>query len=347
MNLTEIGEFGLIGQIQKRFSVPYRRQAEEAVVLGIGDDAAVWRPSADRDILLTTDTLMEGSHFKREWSSFHQIGYKAVSVNVSDIAAMGGRPRAFLVSLGLPDDISVGDVGQLYRGIARGCRVFDIVLIGGNVTATQGPFFVAVTLMGEVARGRLVRRNGAAVGDALYVTGCLGEAAAGLALLEREYPRRSGSRLLRRYRAPEARWREGRLLGDMAIPSAMIDLSDGLAADLGHLTAQSGVGATLLHDAIPVSSALRRFAKRVGVDPARYALYGGEDYELLFSVSGKSVQKLEKLIRDGLIQACRIGTITPKGEGLVMVGADGCPRRLRPSGYDHLNRGADGTGKDI
>ena len=333
MQRAEMGEFAFIARIQRQFSAPCN-----FVPLGIGDDAAAVIPSPGKYSLLTTDTLIEGTHFNRAYSTFEQVGLKALAVNLSDIAAMGGRARAFLVSLGVPQNMPLSDLTALYRGIAKASRAASIVLIGGNTTCSKGPFFITVTLLGEASKKQMVTRAGANQEDAIYVTGTVGDAAAGLDCLQKGHSVKANAALIRRHQIPRARSAEGLLLGQLRIPSAMIDLSDGLTADLDHLLTQSGVGAELRLDHIPVSPALKRYAKRHEVDTLDFALSGGEDYELLFTVSETKGKKLEKLIKRGLIQATRIGTILPKKAGLIGRTAEGKTRKIAPGGYDHFAR---------
>ncbi|MFQ5780280.1 MAG: thiamine-phosphate kinase [Nitrospiria bacterium] len=328
MDLQQIGEFGLIRRIKKKLP------PLSSVPVGIGDDAAAILPSPQRYLLLTTDSLVEKVHFDLSLSSFVQIGYKAIAVNISDVAAMGGIPRYFLISLGLNNRIKVSDLDQLYRGLERGGREAALELIGGNTTLSKGPFFISLTMLGEVPKKEMIRRAGAKPGDALYVTGSLGNAAAGLELLKKGVHPKSFPQLVRHYQTPPVRWREGRLLARDGIPSAMIDLSDGLASDLNHMVEEGRGGAELDLDAIPISPSLRRYALQVGKNAVGYALNGGEDYELLFSVPEKKVKKLERLLKKGLIRASRIGIITRK-RGLAARG-NGKREKIKPNGYDHL-----------
>jgi len=338
MDLGVLGEFGFIERLQRRFSSPPDLDLKSAVSLGIGDDAAAVIPSPNKYSLLTTDSLVEGIHFTRAFSSFHQVGFKALAVNLSDIAAMGGVARFFLVSLGLPKDLSLRDLDQLYRGLAKGMQEFGLALVGGNTSATTGPFFITITLLGEVDKDVMLRRDGAKPGDALFVTGTLGDAAAGLEILKKGLALGGRSSLIRRQLRPKARLREGRLLAEAHIPSAMMDVSDGLTADLTHILKQSGLGAELDLPQIPLSAALKCYVKKYAPekDPLDYALYGGEDYELLFSVPEKNIQKLEALIQSGEIQACRIGTMCPQKKGLIAKEADGRTRKIHPRGHDHF-----------
>lgn len=329
MDLQEIGEFGFIRRIRKKFPLP------PTVPIGIGDDTAAILPSGNKYLLLTTDSLLESVHFDFSFSSFYQIGYKAVSVNISDVAAMGGVPRYFLISLGLNQQVDVSDLDRFYRGIQKGARESETELIGGNTALSKGPFFISLTMVGEVPRKEVVKRSGAKAGDALYVTGTLGGAAAGLEMLRKGISPKLFPQLVRRYQTPKARWREGRLLAKQAIPSAMIDLSDGLASDLNHLAEESGVGAELDLKAIPITPSLRRYALQSGRNAVEYALRGGEDYELLFSVPQNKIRKLEPYLQERLIRATRIGTITGRG---LSARSDGKLQKIEPQGYDHFKQ---------
>ncbi len=327
----KMSEFGFIEQIQRQF-----KHTQPGSLLGIGDDAAAVLPKRGTATLLTTDTLIEGVHFNRAFSTFEQVGQKAVAVNVSDIAAMGGTPRAMLVSLGVPEITDTHDLKKLYRGISKSCKKINIDLIGGNTARTTGPFFIAVTLYGEVMKKKMVRRDGAKAGDVLYVTGFPGEAAAGLELLKQTGDRRRFSRLVRRHQVPEARWEAGQILARENLVSAMIDLSDGLAADLNHILMQSQVGAMLEEAAFPISPALRRFTKTLKKDILKLVLYGGDDYELLFSVPLAKEKKLLNCLAENQIQATRIGEILPKKQGLLLKGVSGRQGRISPLGFDHF-----------
>src|SRR5579863_750820 len=334
MKVSSLGEFGLIARIRKRDTS--RRFQSRSVILGIGDDAAVFRPTPGFDLLLTTDLLLEGVHFPRAGVSLRDIGYKAIAVNVSDIAAMGGIPRAYLVSLALPGDFPVRDLEQLYAGMRSGARESEIALLGGN-TSSSARLFINLTLVGEVERRRQITRAGARAGDLLLVTGTLGDSASGCDLLRHAGRRRSHSPrhsfLIRRHLRPTARWREGRLL--LKVASAMIDLSDGLSSDLTHLCDASGVGVELGASLLPISRPLRALCRLARKDPLLYALDGGEDYELLFTVPERRIERLYHLVRRGLLRVAPIGKILPKREGRGIIGPRGRVP-LRPKGYRHF-----------
>ncbi len=332
MTLQEAGEFGLIRRIKNKLA------ASDAVPLGIGDDAAAVPSSSLSYTLLTTDTLVEHIHFDCRLSRFSQLGYKALAVNLSDIAAMGGKPSYFLVSLGLRNNLRLADLDQLYRGLAKASEEAKVLMVGGNTSQSKKQIFIGITLIGEIAKTELVSRAKAKVGDALYVTGTLGDAAAGLSVLKENADHRKYAKLIRRYQSPQARVQEGRALGKEKIPSAMIDISDGLTADLNHILEASHVGAELFLERIPISPSLRRYARAKKSDPLNPALYGGEDYELLFCLPQKKISKFEKLCQRGVIQATHIGCIIDKGQGLVLREKEGGLRKLKPGGYDHFKK---------
>ena len=309
--------------------------------LGIGDDAAAIRPRAGQYLLLTTDSLVEGIHFDLAFCNYFQLGQRAIAVNVSDIAAMGGTPTALLVSLGLTERQRHKEIAALYRGMKK--EAGPVALVGGNISASP-TFWLSITLVGEVAPKKMVKRAGACAGDTLYVTGTLGDAAAGLAILksgrgdlrnERRY-----RPLITRYRTPHARQREGACLAAEGLVSAMIDLSDGLSTDVGHLAEQSGVGMEIDAAQIPISPALRRYVQRVGRDPIDFALNGGDDYELLFAVPPKKQSRLSDLIQRGIINATPIGVVVSKSRGR-RIYIDGQIRPLVAAGYDHCLGNAD------
>lgn len=325
-DLTRIGEFGLIERI--------RRSGKDrdfpGILCGIGDDAALLRPPSGMDLLVTTDLMIESVHFDLAWTSFHDLGFKAAAANLSDIAAMGGEPKFLFVSLALPSGIPIRAVEEFYRGLRRGAGR-GVAVAGGDTSASKGGLFINIAMLGVVERGVAVRRSGAAPGDLLYVTGTLGDAAAGLEALRRGET--EWEFLVRRHLRPTARTREGRRLARHRIPSAMIDVSDGLSSDLLHLTSQSEVGARIEAERLPLSRALRRYAAARRIDPLRFALHGGEDYELLFTVSPRK----EHVLARAKISARRIGRIVSPREGVALV-TGGTPSPLSRLGYEHFRK---------
>ena len=332
---SDLGEFGLI----RRLTADLTARAD--VVVSIGDDAAVLRPSPGRDLVATIDAQVEGRHFLRDVSNPEDIGYKALAVNLSDIAAMGATPQWALVSLLLPPDTPVSLLDGVYRGMRALADEFAVSLVGGNVAATDGPLVVDVALLGAVDEGAAALRAGASVGDAVLVTGLLGAAAAGVLTLGGELDqsaldRRAVQEARRAMSHPEPLVREGQAIARSGLVSAMLDISDGLAADLGHLCEASHVGATLNAAAIPIHPAARAVAGALGCDPSSLALSGGEDYQLLFTARREHVAALAQILAEMGCVVSVIGEITDDVDHVSLRAADGTQSPLAPGGWDHL-----------
>ncbi len=318
-------------------------------VLGIGDDAAVLNLPPRSQILLTTDLLTDGVHFKRERTPGRLLGRKALAVNLSDIAAMGGLPHSCVVSIGFPRRTPASYARDLAAGLAGMARRYGVALVGGDTCAARA-LFVNVTLLGIVEPGRAVSRSGARVGDGLYVTGALGASAAGLELLQGS--RRSAAsgrraaagrsvetarrRAIAAHLDPQPRTTAGRALGTTGIASAMIDLSDGLSIDLPRLCNASRSGAVILRAALPVA---REAALLLGGRPAlERSVTGGEDYELLFAAPPGCEPLVEGLSRRLGLPMTRIGQIVPRREGVSMLDAEGYYRPLPKGRFEHFPR---------
>jgi thiamine-monophosphate kinase len=327
MKLRELGEFGLIERIRKVAPKGH------GVRLGIGDDAA-WLECSSRTFLITTDLLIEGVHFDLKWTSFYGLGYKTLTVNLSDLAAMGGSPAYLTLSLGIPVDFKSEDIEEFYRGIRAVASESGVALVGGDTSAARG-FFISAALVGHCPH-RPITRSGAKAGDDLYVTGTLGDSALGLKLLKRrmsEEKNSAASYLISRHQFPTARLKAGALLAREKLARAMIDVSDGLLQDLGHLCKASGVGAVIWQAELPLSSPYRTFA---GTKGALYALTGGEDYELLFSLRPRDRTRLEKIRKRLRVPIARIGKCLPSSEGIKVINHNGEPLSIPEMGYDHF-----------
>jgi thiamine-monophosphate kinase len=325
VNLAQLGEFGLIGRIAGR--VP----AADRVLLGIGDDTAATVPQPGTVTLSTSDMLVEGVHFDLAYSDPRSLGRKSLAVNLSDIAAMGGVPRTFLLSLAIPPTLTVEFVDAFTTGLLEQAARFDVILVGGDTCAAHAGLVISITLLGEQSPERIVRRQGARPGDLVCVTGTLGDAAVGLAQLRQGV--RSGAAAAR-HLDPEPRVAAGIALAAAGLPTAMIDVSDGLAADLGHILQQSGVGARLELASLPLSPAYRQ-AMAGHEAPLLPALTGGEDYELLFTVPPDRLHELTELAgRLGV--ACTVMGVITATPGLSLITPDGSDYRLPTAGYDHF-----------
>ena len=310
-----MGEFERIAEIERRLAVP---SAE--VVLGIGDDAAVLAPSPHAQVW-SVDAQVEGVHFRREWLTLEDVGYRAFVAALSDLAAMAARPRSALVSLCVPKALRDAELYAIVDGIAAAAREYACVVSGGNLAA-GGELSITTSVIGEVA-GAPLTRSGARPGDALYVTGELGGAALGLALLLRGQTT-GGARSVARWRRPVARIAEGLKLAGVA--SAALDVSDGLLQDLAHLAAASGVGFELEADRIPVHAELVQLAASLGLDAVALALSSGEEYELLFCAGAEAAQNV----------GTRIGHATQE-PGIRLLDAHGREIALpTTAGFDHF-----------
>jgi len=338
-----IPEFALIRVLDRRFS----RRAPR-LVRGIGDDAAVIAASPGMWWCLTTDLLAEGVHFDRTIASLESVGYRAGVANLSDIAAMGAVPRYLLVSLAIPKGLASAQIYRLYDGLMKVCRLHDVSLIGGDTSASKAGLFLSITLIGTTKARRALFRHGARVGDRIYVTGSLGDSLAGLQLLTRGKgagsARYRGTRLrrahrdllVRRHLHPAARLAEGQWLNDARLATAAIDISDGLSGDLRHICEESRVGAELDLDRIPISRACRSYADSRRLDPLQLALTGGEDYELLFTVSSTKQPIIERQARARGFRVTCIGTIRPRRFGLQMRSGDRTIRPIPMRSYEHF-----------
>ena len=296
------------------------------VRIGIGDDAAVLDPPRGHALLATTDLLIEDVHFRRRASTPADIGWKALAVNVSDIAAMGGEPRWALVALACPADVGPADVAGFFEGMHALAAAEGISVVGGDTCESRAGWIINVTLLGVMA-GAPKLRSGARPGDVVAVTGPLGRSGAGLAVLEAGG--RDDGDVVRALRRPTPRTREGRALGAEGGVTAMMDLSDGLATDLGHIVRESRVGARVSLARVPIDAATRAAAARLGVDPLPWATSGGEDYELLVTVSPDAFAAVA-----AAVPLVAVGEITTGG-GLRFVDDHGQAIDVAP-GYQHF-----------
>jgi thiamine-monophosphate kinase len=331
VQLKDIGEFGLIRSLARLC-----RKQHPLVLRGIGDDAAVVRPAGRQCLLLTTDILREGIHFRRASTSPYLLGKKCISVNLSDIAAMGGMPRYYLVALSAPGKTPLPFVRQLYRGMHYQAQRFNAVLLGGDTTASPEGIIITITLIGTADRSRVVYRRGAREGDHIYVTGTVGDAALGLRMLAAGGGASPRHGLVRRHLDPEPRVAAGRRLAGGNTASSMIDISDGLVADLRHILEESRVGARISLAALPLSAGYRKYCARSADDFYAPALCGGEDYELLFTAHPSRQGRVAKIARELALPITRIGEITPRSRRIEILDPRGMRVTLRGEGYTHF-----------
>lgn len=332
MNLGELGEFGLIYRLRERMLA---RRPGNQVIAGIGDDAALLPGTGHDQLLLTTDALVEGVHFRSKWMPPDSLGWKALAVNLSDIAAMGGTPAWALVTLGLPATMPTGAVEDIYLGMDELGREHGTAVAGGDIVSSP-VLFINVVVAGSVPAGQALRRSRAAVGDLLVVTGALGASAAGLAVLGAGRQSEKGYYpLVRAHLRPVPRLEAGRALAQGQLAHACIDLSDGLGGDLRHLCRESGVGACLHLDQLPITEETEAAALALGADPLSWAVSGGEDYELLLAIAPESWEAAEQALLGAGCQPAAVGEVVPSGEGITAVRPDGS-RTALGSGYTHF-----------
>lgn len=313
----DLGEFPLIDRL--RGLLPADVSAAD-VIVGNGDDAAVVDAGGGKCWVLTCDVQVQGEHFFRKGVSGYSVGQKALAVNISDVAAMGGAPRFAVISLGIPAEMPVSFLDELYEGINAKAGRWNVLILGGNVSRTAGPFFIDVFVLGEIAREEILLRSGAQPGDQILVTGHLGDAAAGLHLIRHpELKVRDETHTVLTFAQlrPQPRVEEGRAIAKLRLAHSMMDLSDGLAGDLGHLCKASGAGAVIWEHALPISSHMLDLATVAGKQPVDWALHGGEDYELLLTAPVEHVAELQKAVReDAGASLTPIGEVLPPGEGI-------------------------------
>jgi thiamine-monophosphate kinase len=333
VNLSDIGEFGFIKRISRGCLI-----RPQNIIKGIGDDAAVFIPTPHEVILVTTDLLVEGIHFFRNTTSGFNLGYKALSVNLSDIAAMGGIAREAFISIAVPDNCSLDFLEDLYNGMKRLATEFGLNLLGGDTTRAKTDLIINISVLGSAFEKEILYRNTAQQGDIICSTGFLGDSRAGLHLITHNIKADSKEMTALRdsHIIPKPYLREGRFLARQGGVHAMIDVSDGLSSDIGHIAEESNVGIRLYSEKIPVSNNLEKFCTRFDFDPVEYALAGGEDYTLLCTISPDRVDHIAanylRRFRNPLYQ---IGEITDSGKMELFL-SNGQIRSFTPSGWDHF-----------
>jgi thiamine-monophosphate kinase len=329
MDLREIGEFGLINQIRKWIT-----SSDPALIQGIGDDVAVIEMGS-KVLLVTTDILIEDIHFNRSWIDPYSLGSKALAVNLSDIAAMGGIPKYFLISIGLPKNLPLSFISSFYRGLKKEAKQFRVELIGGDTSLSQ-KIVINICLLGEGRKRDLLFRKGARVGDDLFVSGTLGDAALGLKILQEKKKIKGAEGLIKKHLSPCPRVKMGQAIAKHHWATAMIDVSDGLLIDTSHLLQESGVGVQVWEDRILLSRLYQKWVHSFSKDPFQFALSGGEDYELLFTAPIEMRKRISSLSRSLKIPITRIGEILPKKEGLHIIRKDGKDYSPSRFGFEHF-----------
>ncbi len=339
MSRTEIaslGEFGLIDHLTKN-----NETKQSSTILSIGDDAAVIDHGGMQTVI-STDLLVEGIHFDLSYTPLKHLGYKSVVVNISDIYAMNATPTQIVLSIAISNKFSVEALDEFYEGVYAACEKYNVDLVGGDTTTSQRGFVISVTAIGEVAQNKFVKRDGAKPNDLICVSGDLGAAFLGLTILERERKifEQTGAQpdlenqtyIVGRMLKPEARKDVVDYFAEHNImPTSMMDISDGLSSELLHICKQSNVGCVLHEEKIPFNEDMKDFAYKLELDPTACALSGGEDYELLFTVSQADYEKINE--NNGLSV---IGYITEASEGKNIITRGGNKHELVAQGWNHL-----------
>lgn len=337
--LSELGEFGLIDRLTKNINL-----VQPSTLKGVGDDAAVI-DAGDQVTLVTTDQLNEGIHFDLRYVPLKHLGYKSAIVNFSDIYAMNGTPRQMVIGLSVSNRFPVEALEEIYEGILLACKEHSVDLVGGDTTSSASGLFISITVIGDAQKEKVCYRNGAKQNDLLCVSGDLGSAYMGLLLLEREkneflanpnmQPDLSGHPYpLERQLKPSARKDIIKLLEVHQIkPTSMIDISDGLASEIIHITTESGCGATIYEDKIPIDPSTVSLAEEFNIIPSIAALNGGEDYELLFTISLADYEKVKNIPEISVI-----GHITEASAGNNLISNDGASIPLKAQGWNHMSK---------
>lgn len=323
--IKDVGEFGLINRIAK--NLIYR---PELVVIGSGDDGAVYRVPSGYDQVISTDTMVQGIHFIKKTMRPSDVGYKLCASNFSDMAAMGAEAIGFVISAALPEDLPVSWVESLYEGIRACCSSYRVNLLGGDVTGSPCGVILTGTVVGMVPKGRAVTRSGARAGDLVFATETLGDSAAGLSALlaglSEEYPS-----LCERHQRPRPQIRLGSALREAGATS-LNDVSDGLSSEINEIAKASQVEIELFREKIPISAEAANLGAYLAKDPVDWALAGGEDYELIGTISEENFRKL-----DTSLPISVIGRVVKDGTGCVYLADRGTRKRLAAKGYDHFS----------
>jgi len=327
MKLGQIGEFGLIDLIKRgTFS------EGKGIILGIGDDAAALRSGKDGLQLLTTDALVEKVHFNLSYFPLDAIGWKGMVANLSDIAAMGGSPRAAVVTLGISSKFKVEQILSIYSGISKAAKKFGCPIVGGDIVSSPKHLFVSISVLGQVREENLTKRCGAKVDDLIAVTGDLGSSLVGLEYLKKN--KKPVLSITKKFLYPLPCLEESRLIVQHLKPTAMIDISDGLVSELHHIIAEKNLGANIYEDDIPISKPALKSAKNSGKKGLDYALYSGEEYELLFTFKATKIDRFRKLSKKIKIRI--IGRVVGKSKKIRLIDAFGKSKYLPFRGYAHF-----------
>ena len=330
MKLKDIGEFGFIERIKGGCLI-----RDENVISGIGDDCCVFKTSAAMASLLTTDMLVEQIHFLLEAIPPHQLGRKSLAVNMSDIAAMGGTPKEAVISVAIPDTVDLEYLDALYDGMKAMAKEFEVNLLGGDTTSSPGPLIINIALVGEARKEEILYRSTAKLGDVIFLTGPVGSAAAGLDIILKGRGADEWEELIEGHHNPYPQIKTGRTIASMKVANSLIDVSDGVAADLGHICTESKLGAIIEEEMIPTTEQFRAYCAKFQEDSRHLSLHVGEDYVLLGTVPQESATRLQKALESTGCQFHPVGR-TVAESGLRLEGRDGSVKVIRAIGWDHF-----------
>jgi thiamine-monophosphate kinase len=331
MILKDIGEFGLIDRILRRTA----GMRDTHIVINNGDDAFAARIRPGYVIVATTDMLSEGVHFSREWNEWESIGYKAIAVNISDLAAMGAvKPLYCLVSAGLPANTPVNIVDKIFTGMLKACKKSNILLMGGDTVKSQKYIVISITLVGEAKAKNLIKRSGAVIGDKLLISGHFGCSRAGLEVLRNGIGREKKKyySLVKSHLLPPNRLLLGKFLGNTQHASSLMDSSDGLACSVQHMAKASRVGFRIHVDRIPIAGALRDWTTAHRKNPFEYLVHGGEEYELIFTACEQDIPA----VKAAFPYISVVGDVVPMKEGILYI-KDGKIIHLPNSTFQHFS----------
>ncbi len=330
MKLRDIGEFGFIERIKKGCLI-----RDKNVIKGIGDDCCVFKISGDQVVLLTTHMLLENVHFLLRAILPYELGRKSLAVNISDIAAMGGNPQEAVISIAIPDNLDLEFLDGVYEGMKSMAKEFDINLLGGDTTYSPQYLVINIALVGKAPEDEILYRSGARVDDVIFLTGAVGSSAAGLDVVLTGSSFNGREELLKAHHDPSPHVKEGRIIAGMGIVNSLIDVSDGVAADLGHVCAESGLGALIEEMSIPTTTNFQAYCKQRNQDSIHLSLHVGEDYVLLGTVPPTAAGQLGEALKSEGCEFHPIGRMVPE-PGLRLERSDGSIEPIEVRGWDHF-----------
>lgn len=336
--ISDISEFKLIGIIEEILKSPMSNA--RGLVLGTGDDTAIFTPEPGYEILVTCDSMIEGRYFLKDFMSPIDIGRRAMVMNISDIGAMGGTPVYALVSLGLDPSTPVKDVKEFYKGFLYELDPFNACIAGGNITRIEGSSFIDITLIGKIKEKYATLRSTARPGDAVMVTGFPGQAAAGLHILQDHDCKEKSEYniLIESYLRPGHRANEGKALSESGLVNSMIDLSDGFTGDLNHICERSGVGVEIYQDMLPLSGSMDSVTEYYNLNKYDFVLGASDDYELIFTCPPENAKKVKNILSEFNCPVSQVGRIVQPDDGMSLILENGTKESLEPSGWDHFSK---------